>query len=353
MTTNAKLPEIRKEAFAKAREKLALSAKDLGGMACLSHHQISQIENGESSYFYGAQNKFTAAKKVAKLLNLSDEEAFDYGSQAPVKIIEESKVEESIKAPAKKAQSKKEALEVKELVEETQAPALVAEEEKKESVKKSESTRVEPVKVTPKEVLFSATAANSKPASSKKLFLGLSILAALVFSVINLRPLFFADKPEEIVVVKEEIIEPAPAATPAEPAPVAPVAPAVVAPAVAVPAVSAEASTACPAEEGIISYKPDAPRKAADMVYVQVKAKQVICVSDASGKIQNKMVEPGVGASFYGKPPFKVLTGGLAQADVFFQGTKVRLANSNYKTLVLEAAEVVAPPVDRTDSQQR
>ena len=350
MTANTKLPEIRKEAFAKAREKLDLSTKDLGGMACLSHHQISQIENGESSYFYGAQNKFTAAKKVAKLLNLSDEEAFDYGSQSPVKIVEAPKVEEPIKAPEKKAQSKKEAVAVKEVVEETPAPALVIEEEKKESVQKAETTKVDPAKVTLKQTPFSATSASSKPASSKKLFLWLSVLAALVFSVINLRPLFFADKPEEIVVVKEEIIEPAPAATPVEPAPVAPAA---AVPAVAVPAASAEASTACPAEEGIISYKPDAPRKAADMVYVQVKSKQVICVSDASGKMQNKMVEPGVGASFYGKSPFKVLTGGLAQADVFFQGAKVRLTNSNYKTLVLEAAEVVAPSVDRTDSQQR
>ena len=32
---------------------------------------------------------------------------------------------------------------------------------------------------------------------------------------------------------------------------------------------------------------------------------------------------------------------------------KVRLTNLNYKTLVLEVAEVVAPPVDRTDSQLR
>ncbi len=329
MTTNVKLPGIRKETFAKAREKLALSTKDLGGMACFSHHQISQIENGESSYFYGAQNKFTAAKKVAKLLNLSDEEAFDYGSQVPVK----------------KVQPKKEVVLAKELAEVTQAPALVVEEEKKEPPEKLESTKVEPEKFTPKETPFSTTSASAKAASSKKLFLWLSVLAALVFSVINLRPLFFADKPEEIVVVKEEIIEPAPAVTPVESAPVAPAA--------AIPAASAEASTACPAEEGIISYKPDAPRKAADMVYVQVKTKQVICVSDASGKMQNKMVESGAGASFYGKPPFKVLTGGLAQADVFFQGAKVRLTNSNYKTLVLEAAEIVAPPLDRTDSQQR
>jgi hypothetical protein len=89
------------------------------------------------------------------------------------------------------------------------------------------------------------------------------------------------------------------------------------------------------------------------MVYVQVKSKQVVCVSDATGKMQNKMIEPSAGASFYGKPPFKVLTGGLAQADVFFQGAKVRLTNLNYKTLVLEAAEVAAPTADRTDSQQR
>jgi cytoskeleton protein RodZ len=345
VTTNAKLPEIRKEAFSKAREKCGWSTKDLGGMACLSHHQISQIENGESSYFYGAQNKFTAAKKVAKLLNLSDEEAFDYGSQAPAKIIETPKIEESIKAPAKKVQSKKEAVTPKAVVEEIQAPALAVAEEKKEPVQ-----TVEPVMPASKEIPFSGTSSSSKPASSKKLLLWLSVLAALVFSAINLRPLFFADKPEEIIVVKEELVEPAPAPTPVDPAPVAPAA---ALPVVAVPATSAEVSTACPAEEGIISYKPDVPRKAADMVFVQVKSKQVICVSDASGKMQNKMVEPGVGASFYGKPPFKVLTSGLAQADIFFQGAKVRLTNSNYKTLVLEAAEVLTSPVDRTDSQQR
>ena len=331
MTTNTKLPAIRKEAFSQAREKRGLSTKDLGGMACLSHRQIEQIESGQSGSFYGAQNKLTAAKKVAKLLNLSDVEAFDYGAQAPTTIIEESKAEE-FKATAKKAQTKKEAEAAQEIGEETQAP------------------KVEPIKAKLEEMPLSATAVSSKPVSSKKLFLWLSVLAALVFSVINLRPLFFADKPEEIIVVKEEVIEPAPAAPPVEPIPVAPVA---VAPLVAVPTVSAETSTACPAEEGIISFKPDAPRKAADKVYIQVKSKQVICVSDASGKIQNKTVEPGVGVSFYGKPPFKVLTGGLAQADIFFQGAKVRLTNLNYKTIVLEAAEVVAPSVDRTDSQQR
>lgn len=325
MSSNTKLPEIRKESFIEAREKLGLSTKDLGAKACLSARQIEQIENGETSSFYGAQIKVTAAKKVAMLLNLSDEEAFDINSHASEKLSE---------TPAQLP------------IAEVKVVDAPTKEEKKEPV-----IKVESAKVISKEIPFAGTSASPKSASSKKLFLWLSVLAALVFSAINLRPLFFADKPAEILVVKEEIIEPAPAPTPAEPSPVTPIAP--IAPAVAVPAAGTEVSTACPAEEGIISYKTDAPRKAADLVYVQVKSKQVICVSDASGKMQNKLIEPGVGASFYGKPPFKVLTGGLAQVDVFFQGAKVRLTNLNYKTLVLEASEVVAPPVDRTDSQLR
>ncbi|MES2586754.1 MAG: helix-turn-helix transcriptional regulator [Pseudomonadota bacterium] len=340
MNSKPKLPEISKSAFTKAREKLGLSTKDLGGMACLSTRQIEQIESGETSSFYGAQIKVTAAKKVAKLLKLSDEEAFDYGIPAPVKSIEAPKAEEIKAVPAKNVETQKESVAVKAQVKEVQpSPAVVA-EEKQEPTKKVQTKEVPLVQSPPK----------SKPNSQKKLFLWISVAAALAFAVINLQPLFFADKPEEIIVAQEEIIEPAPAATSAEPAPATPAA---AVPVVAAPAVAAEASTACPAEEGIISYKPEAPRKAADMVYVQVKSKQVVCVSDASGKMQNKMVEPGVGASFYGRPPFKVLTGGLAQADVFFQGAKVRLTNFNYKTLVLDAAEVVAPSADRADSQQR
>lgn len=345
MNSNSKLPEISKEAFIKAREKLGLSTKDLGGMACLSTRQIEQIESGEMSSFYGAQIKFTAAKKVAKLLNLSDEDAFEYDIQSQDKLTPSS---ELAIADAKLEQSPK-------VVEEKPiSPAKVEIKDELAQVKESAKENTEPVKkVQVAEKPSVSTAVESKPKSQGKLFLWLSVIAAAAFAAINLRPLLFADKPEEIVIVKETVVEPAAPAVPADPAPANPVTPAAVAPVVAVPAATAEVSAACPAEEGIISYKPEAPRKAGDMVYVQVKSKQVVCVSDASGKIQNKMLEPGVGASFYGKSPFKVLTGGLAQVDIYFQGAKVRLANSNYKTLVLDAAEVVAPSVDRTDSQQR
>ncbi|MBU3602163.1 helix-turn-helix transcriptional regulator [Polynucleobacter sp. AM-25C3] len=345
MTTNSKLPEICKEAFAQAREKLGLSAKDLGGMACLSTRQIEQIESGETSSFYGAQIKVTAAKKVAKLLNLSDEEAFDFGTHTPEKISTsavELPIAEAKLVKTAEAEAKKNATKVSEQVEGAELPAVVAAEENKEPAKK----------VQAKEGPFARTVAKAKPSSRKKLFLWLSVLATLVFSVINLQPLFFADKPEEIVIVKEEVIEPAPSSAPVgapiESVPAA--APVVVA---AAPAIATDAPGACPAEEGIISYKPESPRKPADLVYVQTKSKQTVCVIDASGKIQNKLLEPGVGASFYGKPPFKVLTTGLSQVDVFFQGAKVRLSNPNSKTVILEAAEVVAPPADGTESQLR
>ena len=91
------------------------------------------------------------------------------------------------------------------------------------------------------------------------------------------------------------------------------------------------------------------------MVYLQSKTAQTVCVVDATGKTQNKMLEPGVGASVYGKPPFKVLTGGLNQVDLYFQGAKVRTGNTSSKTIILEPAEIVqsVAPAASTDSQLR
>jgi transcriptional regulator with XRE-family HTH domain len=337
VSANSKLPEICEAVFTKAREKLGLSAKELGVLACLSTRQIEQIENGETNSFYSAQIKVTAAKKVAKLLNLSDEEAFDYSTQAPKKM--------SV-APAE--------LPIAEL-KTTSAPSaedLQIAEEKKEPADNAQSKEPQVKVASSIEV-----SAKKQTAPQKKLFLWASVAAAAVFAVVNVQPLFFADKPEETVLVKEAPVETAPAtaSTPTDsvavPTPT-PLTTPTLASAGATTTTNAS-SGACPVEEGIISFKPEAPRKVADMVFVQTKAQQVICVIDASGKTQNKLVEPGVGASFYGKPPFKVLTAGLNQVDVFFQGAKVRLANLNTKTLILEASEVLIPTPDRSDSQLR
>jgi transcriptional regulator with XRE-family HTH domain len=337
MGNEAKLPEIRKEAFTKARESLGLSTKELSGMACLSVRQIEQIENGEMSSFYGAQIKVTAAKKVAALLKLKEEDAFDFGEKAPLAKIAEPAIEKVEKV---------------EIVEKTPAPKKQSKPQQLEDAPNVIIKNIEPAKP------YQASKAVSQSSPQKRLFVLLGITAALAFAVVNLRPLFFPEPPKEEIVVVERVQE-TPPVTPAVeeakpslpttaqvPAPAAsPVAPAAVVPAVVV-------STECPAVDvSAVTYKPDSPKKAGDMVYVQSKMAQTICVVDASGKNQSKTLESGVGASIYGKPPFKVLTAGLNQVDLYFQGAKVRTGGTG-KTIILEAAEI-SQPAASSDSQLR
>lgn len=352
MNKSEKLPEIRKEAFTKARESLGLSTKDLSGMACLSVRQIEQIENGESSSFYGAQVKFTAAKKVAGLLKLTPEDAFDFsGVVQPVKPAEvEEKLQEETKASAAEKKAKPEKTKEKNQAKET--------EQTKELVSQAPAAEVKAEKPIARKVTESVLDYSVKSKASvdpkKKIILLLAITAAVIFSVVNLRPLFFPEPvKEEVVIIQEVVPETPPASAPAEPAPAAQ--PATSVPVPATQPVAAASVECPPADASALNYKPDAPKKAGDMVYLQSKTAQTVCVVDATGKTQNKMLEPGVGASVYGKPPFKVLTGGLNQVDLYYQGAKVRTGNTSSKTIILEPAEIVqtVAPTPSTDSQLR
>ena len=62
----------------------------------------------------------------------------------------------------------------------------------------------------------------------------------------------------------------------------------------------------------------------------------MVCVRDASGKLEKKLLEVNGSHSFYGKAPFVLMTSGLAQADIFFQGYRVRLEDQNANSVVLE-----------------
>lgn len=321
MNKPVKLPEIRKEAFIKAREALGLSAKDLSRMVCLSVRQIEQIENGETSSFYGSQVKLTAAKKVAGLLKLTPEEAFDFSSiTQPIKKVVD--IEEKLQQETKTTPVKK--------------------------VAEPKSEKVSDNKTSQSAINYSAKSKTTS-GSKKKIFLLVALGAAVIFSVVNLRPLFFP-KPviEEVVVIKEVVPDPAPAAEP-----VAEAKPALtVIPEPTPVAVSVECP---PADTSPLNYKPDAPKKAGDMVFLQSKTAQTVCVIDATGRTQNKSLEPGVGVSVYGKPPLKVLTGGLNQVDLYYQGAKVRIGNTSNKTINLEPAEIIQPaaPSTSVDSQLR
>jgi len=316
-----RLPEIRKEAFTKAREGLGLSTKDVSGMACLSVRQIEQIENGESSSFYGDQVKFTAAKKVAGLLKLKPEDAFDFSD---------------IPQPTKAAEPEEK------LQEETASSTVTA------TVSEPKSENFSTKKIS-ESVVDGGIKSKPQANPQKKTFLLLAIGAAIIFSVVNLRPLFFPEPvKEEVVIIQEVAPEPAPPPEPVADTKLATTPTSETAP-------SAAAAECPPADVSALNYKPEAPKKAGDMVYLQAKTAQTVCVVDATGKTQNKTLEPGVGASVYGKPPFKVLTGGLNQVDMYFQGAKVRLGSTTSKTIILESAEIIQPEALPTpiDSQAR
>ncbi len=325
-------PIIRKEVFIAAREKLGLSIKELSQKACLSARQIQQIENGEHNSFYSPNIKFTAAKKVAQLLDLQTEEAFDFGdlvSQLPVEV-QEAKP----------------------------SPAVVEEKPKTKTPEPASNIKVE-------SAALAKSIQQKKPASSspdKKPWLPiLTFIAIAGFAFLSLRPSLFGTASETAQAPAEEVkaeapvspAEPSAQAAPekaAEPTPTLTPTPAVVAAPVAV--ASTSSATECPmADSNVASYKTDAPKKSADMVYLVAKTLQVVCVLDATGKSQSKQLEPGIGASIYGKAPLKVLTAGLSQVDLYFQGVKVRPGNAG-NTILLEPAPLSAAKND-SDSELR
>jgi transcriptional regulator with XRE-family HTH domain len=331
VNSSSKLPEIRKEAFKRARESAGLSTQDLALKACLSNRQIEQLENGEMSSFYGAQIKYTAAKKVAALLGLSEQEAFDFGSR-PKAIEQVVMVEETPPVETKNTKPDK-PNNPKHVVVDKKEP-----ETSQVSVASSQSMTDKALELQDIAVEKAVVQENANPSSQRKWLLLLSVIAAIVFSVVNLRPLFFPEAPKELVLEVP--------AVPAEPAPASSVpAPEEKANA-AVPVLPPVASTVppsneCPAMDSApMTYKPETPKKAADMVYMQAKSAQMVCVIDALGKVQNKQLEPGVGVSVYGRAPLKVLTSGLDQVDLYFQGAKVRPASLSGKTIILEATEL-------------
>ena len=76
MKKHAFIQTILGENFRKAREQQGISIADLAGMAILSENQIEQIENGSNKSFYSEAIKLQSAKKVAKILGLTDRDAF-------------------------------------------------------------------------------------------------------------------------------------------------------------------------------------------------------------------------------------------------------------------------------------
>jgi DNA-binding XRE family transcriptional regulator len=370
MASKHSTPEIRAAAFIAAREKCALSVEELAHLACLSKKQIQQIENGQSSTFYSPTVKFTAAKKVAKLIQLDEKDAFDFGPQAELPFAQAADVIQSELTSSKQGP----AVDLKNEVPKKEAPqievAQASEGEPKEIKKKAVSKKRKAAEESPavsqpqvsqpeaKPILVEAVkpepsirahlgGREQKPASKK--WVWLLPVGALVLALVQFQP-FLADqldvvmgkpKPVEVAAVTAAPADAAPATPPAEPTSATAAATPQVAPAITPsPAVAVAANPGCPLPDASIeNYKAPSAAKPGNMVFVKMQTPQIICVEDGDGKVQTKTMEPGLGHSFYGKPPFKLMTSGLSSAEVFFQGFRVRPSNADSKTILLVQAD--------------
>jgi len=74
MAVSQSFPIILGEKIKHARENLGLSIDDLATQVTLSKKQLEQIENGGEESFYSAAIKLIAARKVARILDLAEDE---------------------------------------------------------------------------------------------------------------------------------------------------------------------------------------------------------------------------------------------------------------------------------------
>jgi len=349
-------PEIRTKAFIAARKKCAFSVDKLAHLACLSKKQIQQIENGQSSSFYSPTVKFTAAKKVAKLIQLDEKDAFDFGPQAELPFAQAAdSIQSELKSTGQEPllDTKKEAPQ--------KAAAQTDDGEPKEAKKAvgrkrktdTESPTATQLEAKPKPILVEAFRPEpSKRAhsnvrehkSSSKKWVWLLPVGALVLAIVQFQPLL--ENQLDAVIgkakpVQETALPAAPASPPAEPAStsvaVTPPVPPAITPS---PEIAVVANPACPLPDASIeNYKSPSVSKPSNMVFVKMPMAQIICVEDGDGKVQIKTMEPGLGYSFYGKPPFKLLTSGLSSSEIFFQGFRVRPSNADSKSILLVQAD--------------
>ena len=336
------IPEIRAAAFIAARENSAMSVEELAHLACLSKKQIQQIENGGRNAFYSLEIKYVAAKKVAKLIQLDEKEAFDFGPQAelPLTPVDELAQSELISAEQESLLDlKKEAPQVDE---------GNLKEARNKAVSQLEAKPILVEAFKPETSMRTHFGTREQKSAGKK-WLWLLPVGALVLALVQFQPLLedqldalmVKPKPVQETVLTAAPVDAAPASPPAEPASTSAAVTPPVSPAITPsPAVAVAANPACPVPDASIeNYKSPSPSKPGNMVYVKISTAQIVCVEDGDGKVQSKTMEPGIGYSFYGKPPFKLLTSGLSSAEVFFQGFRVRPSNADSKSMLLVQAD--------------
>jgi transcriptional regulator with XRE-family HTH domain len=351
------LPEIQGKVLKAAREKLRLEIPDLATKACLSKKHITELEQGGITSFYSESHKITVAKKIAKLLQLDESLVLVHpdGDLAQQESLPFDAAIEDTQQPVK-AQETKAPKEGKVSAPESKP---VAQESNQQSVKPVPAAASQPMKVSLENLQSGGQMDSSRPKSKRSLSGLISILllilvaGGLYSSRNDIIALFKtpAAEPQAVVVEGAAPQDPkdegANSNNPASPAnPANPSAPSGVAPSSAAPA-AANVAVVAPLPSDVSCPKPDAgvteqsvtePSKPGNFVHVNVKSRQIVCVVDANGKSMMQSIEAGAGHTYGGKAPFTILTNGLSQTSIFFQGKLVRPINEQARTMRVKEA---------------
>jgi len=352
------LPEIQGKVLKAAREKQRLEIQDLATKACLSKKHITELEQGGVSSFYSESHKITVAKKVAKILKLDESLILVHpdGDVAQQESLPFDTIAEDTQQPAS-VQETKVVKEEKAIAQDVQP---VNQEASQGNTKSSAPAASKPVKVSLENLQSGGQMDSSGPKSKRSrsglisILLLLLVAGGLYSSKDDIIALFKppAATPQAVVVEgatsqdpKEEGANSANPANPANPAaPATPANPS--SPSSAAPA-AANVLAASPLPSDVSCPKPDSnvteqsvtePNKPGNFVHVIVKARQIVCVVDATGKSMMQSIEAGAGHTFGGKAPFTILTNGLSQTSVFFQGRIVRPINDQARTMRVKEA---------------
>jgi len=99
----------------------------------------------------------------------------------------------------------------------------------------------------------------------------------------------------------------------------------------------AASTSECPYKQNaqILSYQTPSPSKPGDTVNLKTLVKQTICFVDNAGKQMVMAMEANTAIAFKGLAPFTVLGQDLDNAEMYFQGWKVRLPGAGSKQIKL------------------
>jgi transcriptional regulator with XRE-family HTH domain len=292
------VPKIIGSRFKQARESLNLSIEDLVKKTTYSKLQLHQIEEGGHSAFYTLAIQLQCAKKVADILGLSHEEAFEATQSEML-----TGVDSDLSLNTSKIH----------------ADAINADCNWWSYVNRRASHPC-PSSIT------------RKPKTSAKTWPLWSIAVAMIVAVMcaAVPPILEAKRPG---LVAEESSGPPPPVEQADP--------------------MDELATAQPAERqsleqpqgssapqknttlscqlpespnlSIAEYIPSKASKPGNQIYVLNKGvAQTICFEDVTGKLRELTVLPNEGFSFFGRPPFKIVSKTLNQFEIYYQGFRVR-----------------------------